>query len=350
MAVPYTIKPLHYLALLLGACRPRIGGIAFTFAIAAAGYGLSQLPGLHYAGQMACAILLAVLYRHFLGYPHSLQQGIQFSSKNLLRLAIILYGVKLNVNQVLQEGMGLLARDACVVVFAIGVTLLLAKWLRADMKLSLLLGIGTGICGAAAIAAVSPILRAREEDTAVSAGLIALAGTLFAVTYTLIRPLLGLTAMQYGTWSGTSLHEIAHAALAAAPAGEDALALALLAKLGRVFLLVPLCLALIFIQRRISKRAGGAGEEQAPLQYPWFLVGFAGMSLLGSSSWGQAVIHAAPAAMNGLTMVTTFLLTMAMVGLGLNVSLRNMGAGVLKALAAMLITSLLLAIWTYVSI
>ncbi|MBM7566920.1 YeiH family protein [Paenibacillus sacheonensis] len=351
MSIPYSIKPLGFPAMLVRFGRRRIGGIAFTFLFAAVGWSLSSLPGLHYVGQMACAILLAVGYRHFLGYPMALQPGIQFASKHLLRFAIILYGLKLNILDIYREGLGLLARDAVVVLFAIGGTLLLAKWLRADPKLSLLLGIGTGICGAAAIAAVSPILRSKDEDTAVGAGLIALVGTLFAVAYTLLRPLLGLTDRQYGVWAGTSLHEIAHAALAASPAGQDALALALLAKLGRVFLLVPLCLVLVLVRQGIRRRKPGRGEtEKAALQLPWFLLGFALMSLLGSSGFGHSFMQSQPGLMNGITTLTTFLLTMAMVGLGLNVNLRSLGGGVLRSLGAMLVVSLLLSAWTYLSV
>ncbi|MBO7747772.1 putative sulfate exporter family transporter [Paenibacillus sp. MWE-103] len=353
MSIPYSLKrPPGFSLALLRACRLRLGGLAFTLLIASAGCGLALLPGFRYAGQMACAILLAVAYRQVRGYPARQKAGIQFASKHLLRLAIILYGLKLNVVAIYEEGLGLLARDAAVVLFAVGCTMLFARWLRADLRLSLLLGIGTGICGAAAIAAVSPILRAKEEDTAVGAGLIALVGTAFAVAYTLLRPLLGLTGAQYGVWSGSSLHEIAHAALAASPAGQDALALALLAKLGRVFLLVPVCLGIVYVQRRL--RQGGAeargGEAKTPLPFPWFLLGFAAMSLFGSSAFGHQVLQAAPGAVNDLTVATTFLLTMAMVGLGLNVDLRKLGGGVLKALAAMVAASLLLSAWTYFTV
>ena len=116
--------------------------------------------------------------------------GIQFTAKKLLRLAIILYGLKLNIGIVFQQGLGLMMKDVISVVVAIGLTLLIAKWLKADMSLSLLLGIGTGVCGAAAIAAVSPILKAKEKDTALGAGLIAFLGTVVAIGYTLVQPLL----------------------------------------------------------------------------------------------------------------------------------------------------------------
>src|SRR5690625_2723904 len=230
-----------------------VTGIAFTFFIALLGFLLAMVPGFDHVGQLACAIIIAVVYRQIFGYPEALRVGITFSSKKLLRLAIILYGLKLNVDTVFQDGLGLLARDALVIIFAIGVTVWLAKVFKADKNISLLLGVGTGVCGAAAIAAVAPIVKAKDEDTAIGVGIIALMGTVFAIGYTLLRPILPLLPTEYGVWSGISLHELAHVAIAAAPAGEDALAIALLAKLGRVFLLVPLCFILIYFMKRKNK-------------------------------------------------------------------------------------------------
>ena len=77
--------------------------------------------------------------------------------------------------------------------------MILAKWLKADFNLSLLLGVGTGICGAAAIAAVSPIIKAKDEDTAMGVGIIALVGTAFSIIYTLLFPLLPISPIDYGT-------------------------------------------------------------------------------------------------------------------------------------------------------
>ena len=92
-------------------------------------------------------------------------------------------------------------------------------------------------------------------------GAIALTGTLFAVAYTVLRPFLPLSDVEYGMWAGVSLHEIAHVALAGAPAGQDALAMALLAKLGRVFLLVPLCFVLMYVMKRKGKGDGRGTSE-----------------------------------------------------------------------------------------
>ncbi|MCK8489863.1 putative sulfate exporter family transporter [Paenibacillus sp. MBLB2552] len=336
------------------------GGIGFTLVIAMLGFGLAQLPGLNRIGQLGCSILLAVLYRQFVGYPEALRPGIRFASQQLLRLAIVLFGLKLNLDVVFQQGLPLLARDAATIAFSIAATLLIGKWLKADFSLSLLLGIGTGVCGAAAIAAVSPILKTKEDDTAIGAGLVALVGTLFSVGYTLLRPLLPMSELQYGVWSGVSLHEIAHVVLAAEPAGPDALAVALLAKLGRVFLLVPLSFLLMYGMKRASRKsslypnaakpaAGHGPQPRAAVPFPWFLLGFISASVIGTYALGTW-IPVKDAALNGISTVTGFLLAMAMVGLGLNVNLRELRSKALRPLLAMLITSVLLSAGTWLSL
>lgn len=318
-----------------------LAGILFTFFIALLGFLLALLPFFNQIGQLAAAILIAVLYRHFFGYPEGLKSGIIFSSKKLLRLAIILYGLKLNISVVLNDGLSILFRDVLVIIFAIFLTVWLAKLLKADKMISLLVGIGTGVCGAAAIAAIAPIIKSRDEDTAISVGIIALMGTVFAIGYTLIYPLLPLDGLDYGLWSGMSLHELAHVAIAAEPAGEDALALALLAKLGRVFLLIPLSFIFILIMNRKQKN-----EHAAKIEIPWFLLGFIILSLLGTYVFGE-LIPVSDGVLKAVSVTTSWLLTAAMVGLGLNVSLRDLKERALKPLLAMTIVSIGLSIFTY---
>ena len=129
----------------------------------------------------------------------------------------------------MQDGLGLLVRDAGVIIFSILAMVWLGKRLKANPTISILLGVGTGVCGAAAIAAIAPIIKSKDEDTAISVGIIALIGTTFAIVYTLLRPILPLTDIEYGIWAGISLHEVAQVVLAGAAGGEDGLAIALLA-------------------------------------------------------------------------------------------------------------------------
>ncbi|MFS0780699.1 YeiH family protein [Bacillus sp. 1P06AnD] len=317
------------------------GGIAFTFLIALIGFLLAKIPGISMIGQMGCSIIIAVIYRQIWGYPNSIKSGIQFSSKILLRLAIILYGLKLNIAVLLSEGPLLLLKDIFVIAFAILFMLWLSKYFKGNSKISLLLGIGTGVCGAAAIAATAPIVKSDDDETAISVGIIALVGTIFAIVYTLLRPILPLDATEYAIWSGLSLHELAHVALAAAPAGEDPLAMALLAKLGRVFFLVPLCFVLIAIFNRKQDKA-----EKQKIAFPYFLIGFVLMSLIGTYVFGT-YIDVPQKVFDGTAVFTTWCLTSAMVGLGLNIHLNEVRKKAFKPLVAMLITSVCLSILSF---
>jgi uncharacterized integral membrane protein (TIGR00698 family) len=316
--------------------KPLAGGILFTFVIAAVGIGAANLPVINRIGSMVTAILIAIFYRQIMGYPELIRSGVQFAGKKILRYAIILFGFKLNIDVILHQGLGLVAKDVVTIFIAITATMLMAKWLKADFSLSLLLAIGTGVCGAAAVAAVSPIVRSKDEDTAIGVGIIALMGTIFTIIYTIIRPVLPLTDVQYGVWSGISLHEIAHVAAAAAPAGQSALAIALLAKLGRVLLLVPVCLILAWWMKRKDST-----NAQVKVEFPWFLIGFVMTSLIGT------YIPIPKSIMEDFATLSSFLLTSAMVGLGLNVSFQALRTKAFKPLLCMLVASILLSFLTF---
>ena len=326
-----------------GKVIPFLIGIGFTLVIAAGGYFLALFPGLNIIGPLACAIVVAIFYRHWMGYPEQLATGIQFASKRLLKVAIILYGLKLNLNTILHQGLGILLLDAGTIIFSIGCLLLLSRWFKADRNISFLLAVGTGICGASAIAAISSITRPKEEDTAISVGLISVIGTLFAITYTLIRPFLPFNSELYGIWSGISLHEVGNVALAGAPAGDKGMTYALLAKLGRVFLLVPFSFGLIFWLNRKNK----GKQNDTTTSFPWFLIGFIIMSLIGTYVFNQW-FPVSKTILHGLSFLTTFLLTMAMAGLGLNVDLKQIGKAV-KPLIILLMTSICLSGLTYLA-
>ena len=320
-----------------------IGGILFTLLISFIGYLLAKIPGLSMIGQMGCAIIIAVIYRQIWGFPNQFSKGIHFSSKILLRVAIIFYGLKLDMSVLFAEGPILLLKDILVITFSIFIMLWLSKHFKGNDKISLLLGIGTGVCGAAAIAAVAPIVKSDDDETAISVGIIALVGTIFAIVYTLIHPILPQSDLQYAIWSGLSLHELGHVALAAAPAGEEPLATALLAKLGRVFFLVPLCFILVAVMNRKNKDT----NEKQKVPFPYFLIGFIIMSLIGSYVL-DVYVFIPNTVLTDISVFTTWCLTTAMVGLGLNIHLAEVRKKALKPLFAMLITSVLLSILSYI--
>lgn len=312
-------------------------GLLFTLIITVISLLCAQLPLLNNVGALSIAILIAIAYRHFKGYPETYRSGITFSSKRLLKLAIILYGLKLNINDIIGNGSHLLIIDGGVIIFSIVFILFINRLIKGDRSLTLLLGIGTGICGAAAIAAVAPIIKSKEEDTAISIGIIALIGTVFSLGYTLIYSLFSISPQIYGAWSGVSLHEIAHVILAADFSGEAALKIGLLGKLGRVFLLVPVSIILIIIMKVKDKSTNHAQR----IDTPYFLIGFILMTIINT------YINIPTEIMNVVNFLTTICLLMAMVALGLNVSLKDLRHRAFKPLIAIIITSICLSVFTF---
>ncbi|HDC8109455.1 TPA: YeiH family protein [Staphylococcus aureus] len=311
-----------------------IYGLLFTFIIAVISLLGSKLPFLDKIGALTIAILIAILYRHFKGYPEAYRSGIAFSSKRLLKLAIILYGLKLNIYDVIGKGSDLVLIDIGVILFSIGLMLLLNKYIKGDKNLILLLGIGTGVCGAAAIAAVSPILKSREKDSAISIGIVALIGTIFSLAYTVIYSIFTISPEVFGVWSGTSLHEI----LASDFSGQEALSMGLLGKLGRVFLLIPLSIILILIMRKKSH----SENEKKRIDVPYFLLGFVMMALF------HTYVSLPHMVMQIIDNITTICLLMAMVALGLNVSFKDLKDRAFKPLIAVIIVSICLSTVTFI--
>lgn len=318
--------------------KPFIFGILFTFIIAAISLISSKLPLLDKVGALTIAIVIAILFRHFKGYPESYRPGITFASKRLLKFAIILYGLKLNIFDVIGEGSTLLLIDGGVIIVSIGLMLLLNHYIKGDKAITLLLGIGTGVCGAAAIAAVSPILKSREKDTAISIGIVALIGTLFSLAYTVIYTLFTISPEVYGVWSGVSLHEIAHVILAADFSGETALRIGLLGKLGRVFLLIPLSIVLILVMNMKSQDR----NTNQRIEMPYFLIGFVLMAIF------HTYVPIPQFIMQIIEPLTTICLLMAMVALGLNVSFKDLQDRAFKPLIVVIIVSTILSTITFI--
>ena len=113
-------------------------GIMFTFMIAMISYILAKFPILHTIGALAIAIIFAMLYRQVMGYPEHIRPGITFASKRLLKFAIILYGLKLNMGDILGKGWKLLLIDIIVIIFSISLTLLLNQIIKGNKDISIL--------------------------------------------------------------------------------------------------------------------------------------------------------------------------------------------------------------------
>lgn len=273
---------------------------------------LVQFPGFNVLGAMVIAILTGILLRAA-GETLAVtgQAGVNFTAKYILRAGIILMGVRLNFADILAAGWQTLILDIAVILFAIPLICFLGRQFHVPEKLAALIAVGTGVCGAAAIGGVAPLIKAREDDVAASVTIIAVLGTLFTVAYTALLPILGLSPYEFGTFSGATLHELAHVIAAAAPDGQTSSDIAIIVKLGRVALLAPVAIAFGWIYVRREQQA----VTLSRLPVPWFIFGFLIMAACNT-------YQLFPASLVGhMSSVSIFLLTMAMAAMGMNVKL-----------------------------
>ncbi len=313
----------------------KMDGLMLTFLLALAAFILSRQAWLAALGPLIVAILLGIGVSYFFQWPASASPGISFSAKELLRVGIILFGLRLDFSMIIHSGAALIGFSALNILITLLVVYLLGRKLQLDPSLALLLASGTSICGASAIAAVGSQTSARQEAITISVVTIAILGTACTIALSLLYPLLDLSAAEYGLFAGLTLHEIAHVMAASSPAGENALDLALLAKLCRVSLLV---LVSVGIQVWLSHSTGGVSTDSTEKKqsFPWFIIGFLFMGGI------QSLHIVPPFIVNGLLFLGTFLITMAMAAMGLAVNASLLKRFGLKPLLAVIAGTLLL--------
>lgn len=292
---------------------PFAKGVALAVTLAGAGYALATLPVLKVIGTLCVALLVGMAWRAAFGVPEGSAGGIKFAAKTLLRLGIVLMGARLNYGLVLTAGPGVLALDLAVVVVGIGGLAWVAMRAGLPRDLSILMAVGTGICGASAVVAAGTVIKAKEEDATLGVALMGLLGTMGVFAYVLVGPLLGLSPKALGVLTGSTLHEVAQVVAAAFTWGPESGDMATMVKLTRVVMLAPALLVVGWFHRRAT--AGEAGHvayswKEPPI--PWFVIGFLAVGGVNSAGWLPAPVVAA------LTQASIFLMAIAMAAMGLN--------------------------------
>lgn len=313
-----------------------IQGIVLAIVVGVLAHNIVKIPLLSVPGPLVIAILVGILWRALMGVPEYASPGIGFASKKLLRYGIILMGVRLNLNAIMAAGPQIIVLDASIIALAIVVICLLGKIFAVEKKLSLLTAVGTGICGAAAIAAIAPTINSKEDETVVAVATVAILGTAGSILYVLLQPLLGLNLNEYGIFVGATLHEVAHVVAASQPAGGATLDMAVLTKLGRVALLIPVALGCsLWFNLTDQEKEKTAGWRDIAI--PWFILGFFALSFLNTSGLIPQELTAA------MLQASTLLLTVAMAGMGLSVDLTQFKRMGLKSLSIGLTGSIIIS-------
>jgi uncharacterized integral membrane protein (TIGR00698 family) len=301
-------------------------GLAIPVALAAAGYYAAQLPILKVIGPLCVTLLLGLAWRAALGVPEGSAGGTKFAARTLLRLGIVLLGARLDYALIQTAGPRVLLIDLGVIATSIAGLTYLARSLGLPRDLSILMGFGTGICGASAVAAAATVARADEDSISLAVALMGILGTLGVFFYVLVGPHLGLQPQTLGVLTGSSLHEVAQVIAAASPWGEACVKMATVVKLTRVVMLAP---ALVIAGFLFNQGQGGVRFSWKEPPIPYFVLGFLAIG-------GLNTLHVIdPAVVGWLVQGSVFLMAIAMGAMGLNTHLgmirqtgwRAVGAG-----------------------
>ena len=240
---------------------------------------IAKLTGIAVAGPILLAILFGIVVRNVRPLPVSLDPGISFSFRTLLRVGIVGLGFDFSARALAGIGLRGLILDLSIIASVYLAALWFGRLRGLPDSLSLLLGTGTAICGASAIVAANGVIRGKDEEVAYSVATVTLFGTLSMFLYPVVRRLLHLPPEVYGAWSGASIHEIGQVVGATLPYSKEALELATLLKLTRVALLLPVILLLeayVLARARSENPSLARGKRHVP----WFVGAFAGVVLL----------------------------------------------------------------------
>ncbi|MEM1103599.1 MAG: putative sulfate exporter family transporter [Pseudomonadota bacterium] len=309
-------------ALAFSAWRERAGalapGVLIALTIAAASRFISEHYG---APAMLFALLIGMAF-HFLTEEGKCAEGVEFTSKTLLKWGVALLGARVTFDQIASLGIGPLLMAPALIIGTIGAGVLIARAFGRPWTFGLLTGGAVAICGASAALALSSVLPKTEEmrrDTLFTVVAVTSLSTVAMVLYPVLFASFGLDDMQIGVLIGATIHDVAQVVGAGYAVSEDAGNVATYVKLLRVACLPVAVLAYALIMRRAA-RAGGGGLEEAAAPFPWFAVAFA-LILVANS------VGAVPAPLrSAMDWSSGWLLIAAISALGMKTSLKAMAS------------------------
>lgn len=264
---------------------------------------------------LVAGIVLGAVVSNTIGLPSVCDVGTAVAARSLLRLGIVVLGLRLSLGDLAALG----PAGLVVVVAVVTITFVGTRWVARRLGLSddlgLLIATGYSICGASAIAAMDGVVRADEEEVAYAISLVTLFGTLSIVTLPLLASLAGVDGATFGTWVGGAVHDVGQVLATAAHGGDRSIEAATVVKLTRVVLLAPL-VALVAVRAR-RRTPVVAGERRPPI-VPMFVVGFLVAVVV------RSIGLLPPSALDMAVTIEKLLLTGALVALGMAVDVRRL--------------------------
>ena len=342
--------------------RPALPGLHLVIAVAVVARFLHELiPNATLArgiSEVFIAVLLGLYIRNVIHFSKRFEPGVKFALQRVLRLGIILLGLRLSLQDVVSTGVTSLLLILACMSLALALALLAGRFLKIPRRLAALIGVGTAICGNTAIVAVAPVIEAKDEDVSFAVATITFFGTVAVVLYPVIGVLLGLSDRTFGLWAGTAVNDTSQVVAAGAAFSERARDIATVVKLTRNTLMAPLIVLIGLVYARAQKRdgAGAATHFSFGKVVPWFVIGFLLLTVLRTvgvaGGWlPRDIAHPAEltSAANALKFcdeIAKFAVLMALSAIGLSTDIASVRRTGLKPFALGLSVASVLAIFS----
>lgn len=328
-------------------------GIFFAGVLAIIANSISSLIPHQLISGGVFALLLGMALNPFVSTIAPLTEGFNFTSKKLLKLSIILMGLSLSFSQVLEVGKFSIIVMTFTLITAFGGGYLLGKLFGMDWKLSSLISAGTGICGGSAIAAIAPVIEAKDSDIAYGIS----ATFIFDVIMVVMFPIMGryfmMSDMGFGLWAGTAVNDTSSVVAAGYAFSDAAGQFAVIVKLTRTLSIIPVVLIFSFINTRIemkkkaalSSMTGNTTDHREKVDlakiFPWFILLFLAMVAMKSTGIVPMVLS------DGLTRLSKFLMVMALGAIGLKTNFSHVAKSGFKPMLHGFIISLLVVVVSF---
>ena len=287
-------------------------GLAFTLVFAVPAYFLGQYFPI--IGGPVFGILLGMVFAS-VRRPAVLEEGIAYTGKKVLQYSIILLGFEMNLYHVLDTGAKSVSVMVCTLFL---VAIVVGKLLRLEFKTTTLIGAGTAICGGSAIAAVAPVIEAKEKDVAFSISTIFLFNIAAVFIFPFLGHLMGMSDAGFGMWAGTAINDTSSVVAAGYSYSDAAGSLATITKLTRALMIVPVCLVMAVIVARRKRGDAQGSTFSLKKVFPYFIAWFVVASVVNTTGVLPADVS------HFLGQLGKFMIIAAMTAIGLRTNLRSL--------------------------
>lgn len=255
-------------------------GILLNLGLATLALQLYQVSFLSLLSPLIVAIALGILLRNSIGVSPIFHAGTRFCLKRILKLAIVLMGLRLSLAELQTVGITGLVLVSITLLSTFSFTIWLGRSLHINQRLVWLIAAGTSICGASAVVATNAVIEGSDEDMVYAVTLVTALGTAAMLLYPLLATPLQLSPEAFGLWCGTSIHEVAQVVAAAFQNSPVSGEFATISKLSRVLFLLPV----MVILGSFSAASQGNTRRMSKLPIPWFVLLFVLLVMLNSLS------------------------------------------------------------------